>query len=136
MLNEEGPCPDRACNAFYLVLDSIETADSAWLHVAELLAPALGGSMELELSITLAMALPQGTPRVLRILVTDRGPGPLKIAEVCRVPLIAPTRAELESYLRRTREGLAQVTDPTLRAKRDLCSRWIDRGVRNVVIEE
>ena len=50
------------------VMNGIETGDSAWLEVADKIAPA-SGAAEASLAIALASALPHSPERVLSLLV-------------------------------------------------------------------
>ena len=104
------------------VMNGIETGDSAWLEVADKIAPA-SGAAEASLAIALASALPHSPERVLSLL----GPK-YPVEDICSIPFLKPEPAMITSYHDEAVTALGRVRSVPLTKVRDACVATLDRA--------
>ena len=102
------------------VMNGIETGDSAWLEVADKIAPA-SGAAEASLAIALASALPHSPERVLSLL----GPK-YPVEDVCGIPFLRPDSALVVSYHDEAVAALGRVRSVPLTPVRNACRLELD----------
>lgn len=97
------------------VMNGIATGDSAWLEVAQQIAPS-SSAAEASLSIALASALNHAPGRVLPLLGRK-----YPAEEVCGIPFLRADSAAVIGYFDSATAALQTVRDTSLQQARDTC---------------
>jgi len=98
------------------VLTHIESGQEAWLKVAHALHPGVDAGSGEDLAAAVATALRNNPAPVLKMTGPD-----FPLAQVCDIPLIEPSDAQVARWKRRVTTALARVKDISLAEKVRQC---------------
>jgi ribosomal protein S8E len=98
------------------VEDKIETGADEWLDVAVKIEPGTTAASREALPIILSRAMTHNPDRVLRMLNDT-----FKLEDICTVPFIEPTDAQVRRHVLALRSALRRVTTPDLQEKKKAC---------------
>ena len=115
---------DNDSHRWDFVTRKIGSGDARWLGIAKKIAEGTDAGTSEDLVITLATALPKNPKGVLQIIGTTNF---LSYETVCNAPFIEPTPAYLKNYLRKTRQVLKSLKEPSVEIQRVKCLSQLEK---------
>jgi hypothetical protein len=106
-----------------MFLSRIDSGQREWLRVAQAIKPAADGAVAEQLLTSIAEALIENPPDVLRLLSPEGGVSTWRITTVCGGPIPAPGKAWLTTYKAKALQAVATVREPDLIEKKRQCLR-------------